>query len=373
MAMICLSAASLSAQRVMSTVDVTGTGVWYADSIRAAGTSIAPALRLEWPSATLAGSFTLSHLSGGGSSIQGGVAPSLFTPSIGPFSAELAGSVGGSSHHDGTRTGAALGLMRVYATKGDAAAWAGAGGGSTWDGSVWRRVRQKEVGAWIERNNVTTVATVAPVVVEDTLSYTDTELSLRYATSGYELGLTGGWRSGSVGLEIGGTSRTWGSLSALAWISSRVAIVASAGSYPVDFTQGYPGGRYATLALRIASRGVRRSSETTFTREVGSDRTVADARPIATDFAVQTASGRHRTIRIEARGAQTVEINSDFTRWRPTRLERSANGSWVLSLPLAAGTYQVNIRIDGGAWVAPPGLLTSTDEFGGVVGILVVE
>jgi hypothetical protein len=33
----------------------------------------------------------------------------------------------------------------------------------------------------------------------------------------------------------------------------------------------------------------------------------------------------------------------------------------------------MNVRVDGGGWLAPPGLTTVVDEFGGVVGILVIE
>ena len=372
--MISLSAASVSAQRVMSTIDLTGTGVWYADSIRAAGTSIAPAIRFDWPNATLAGSFAFSQLGRTGSSIQGSVAPTVSTPSLGPFSAELEGSFGGSSHHDGTKTGAALGMTRLYAARANASAWVGIGGGGTWDGSVWRRVSQREAGAWLERNNTAALLTVAPIVVEDTLSYTDTQLSLHYTPTNkdFEFGFTGGWRAGSVGPEIGGTARTWGSLSGSVWLSSRVAIVASAGTYPVDFTQGYPGGRFATLSLRFASRGVRRSSETVTTHDIGSDRT-EPSRPMATDFVVHAEESPRHTIRIEARGAQTVEINGDFTQWRPKNLIQKPDGAWAVSIPIVPGAHQVNIRIDGGAWVAPPGLLTSTDEFGGIVGILIIE
>jgi len=372
--MISLSAASVSAQRVMSSIDLTGTGVWYADSIRAAGTSIAPAIRLDWPAATLAGSFAFSHLGKSGSSIQGSVMPSLITPNLGPFSAELEGSFGGSSHHDGTKTGAALGMTRLYAGRANASAWVGIGGGGTWDGSVWRSVGQRELGAWLERNNTSAVLTVAPIVVEDTLSYTDTQLSVHQALKNkdFEFGFTGGWRAGSVGPEIGGTARLWGSLSGSVWLASRVAIVASAGTYPVDFTQGYPGGRFATVALRFASHGIRRSAETVATRDVGSDRTDS-SRPMVTGFGVHAEESPRQTIRVEARGAQTVEINGDFTQWRPKNLIRKPDGTWAVSLPIVPGVHQVNIRIDGGAWVAPPGLLTSTDEFGGIVGILVIE
>jgi hypothetical protein len=33
----------------------------------------------------------------------------------------------------------------------------------------------------------------------------------------------------------------------------------------------------------------------------------------------------------------------------------------------------MNVRLDGGNWLVPAGLLTVLDEFGGTVGLLVVE
>jgi hypothetical protein len=33
----------------------------------------------------------------------------------------------------------------------------------------------------------------------------------------------------------------------------------------------------------------------------------------------------------------------------------------------------MNIRLDGGPWTVPPGLLAMLDEFGGSVGLLVVQ
>jgi hypothetical protein len=31
------------------------------------------------------------------------------------------------------------------------------------------------------------------------------------------------------------------------------------------------------------------------------------------------------------------------------------------------------VRVDGGSWVAPPGLTTMSDDFAGEVGLLVIE
>ena len=374
-AMTSTLAPKLSAQRVMSSVDVSGTGVWYADSVRSTGTSLAPAIRLDWPNATLSASLSMSRLGGGASSLQGTFAPSLFTPSIGPLSAELAGSFGGSSHNDGTKTGAAMGISRAYASFLHGGAFAGFGVGGTWDGALWRRVRQTEAGAWFERNEFTALATVSPVVVEDTLRYTDTQFALRYPTSAFEVGVTAGLRSGMVGAEIGGTSRTWGSVTGMVWFSPRMAIVANAGTYPIDFTQGYPGGRFISLSLRIASLGTRPLPRSETASQSSADRALLAPTPPtgATELVVRKDAGTQRTLRVNARTARSVEINGDFTRWQPVRLTRDADGWWSLSLSIPPGTYQMNIRVDGGAWLAPPGLLTATDEFGGVAGILVVE
>ena len=69
----------------------------------------------------------------------------------------------------------------------------------------------------------------------------------------------------------------------------------------------------------------------------------------------------------------TVEITGDFTQWDPVRLTRGSDGSWTAVFPISAGTHQLNVRVDGGAWRVPPGLLAATDEFGGAVGILTIE
>jgi hypothetical protein len=44
-----------------------------------------------------------------------------------------------------------------------------------------------------------------------------------------------------------------------------------------------------------------------------------------------------------------------------------------VSVPIKKGKYQMNIRVDGGQWIVPPGLLSMADEFGGAIGLLVIE
>jgi len=362
-----------SAQRVTSSLDVSGTGVWYADTIRSSGSSLDPAFRLDWSHATVGAFGMLSRLGGSDISAQGTLVPSVFTPSIGPFTLELGGSLGGSRHQDGTRTGQLLGITRAYLMAAPAGGWIGGGAGRTWDGATWRKVRQTEAGVWTQRSNLTVLGSVSPVVVDDTLHYTDVQASLRYPQGAFELGLAIGTRSGSVGPAVGGTSRSWGTVSLVAWLTSRLALVGSGGNYPVDLTQGFPGGRFVTLALRIGSRENRAVESATSSARQLTAAAEATVNAGIKSFEVRTVRGTQRVLRVHAPSARAVEINGDFTQWRAIQLTRGSDDWWSATLPIAAGTYQMNVRIDGGAWLAPPGLMTSTDEFAGVVGILIVE
>lgn len=364
--------AGARAQRVLSSVDISQTTIRYADSVNATGASISPAFRVDWSRATLAASVDISALAGK-ASMQGTIAPSVFTPRLGGVFAELAGSFGGSTHEDGTHTGQMLAIGRgYYAPVANVGVWIGAGSGQTWDGVAWRGITQGEIGAWIDRSRLTTLVTVTPVRVSDSIRYSDLEVALRYPGTSFEIGGSIGARAGSSGLVPGENQRAWGMVSATRWLSRRIAIVASAGSYPVDLTQGFPGGRFAAIAFRIASPNTRRVTEPAPSINQSST-SASGADSPAASFEVRTTAGNRRVIRMNAPNASRVEISGDFTQWQPVSLARGADGRWSVTQSIPRGTYQVTIRIDGGAWVAPPGLLASRDELGAIVGILTIE
>jgi hypothetical protein len=54
-------------------------------------------------------------------------------------------------------------------------------------------------------------------------------------------------------------------------------------------------------------------------------------------------------------------------------LVRDDDGRWRLEIIVPAGTHRFNLRVDGGAWGAPPEVPTVHDDFGGVVGLLVLN
>jgi hypothetical protein len=66
-------------------------------------------------------------------------------------------------------------------------------------------------------------------------------------------------------------------------------------------------------------------------------------------------------------------MTGDFTQWAPVNLQRLNDGWWGAPVPIEPGTYQMNLRIDGGPWRVPAGMLSMKDEFGGVTGLLVIE
>lgn len=83
---------------------------------------------------------------------------------------------------------------------------------------------------------------------------------------------------------------------------------------------------------------------------------------------VPITDGHRFRIRIPA--ATRVELNGDFTNWQPVELGRTEADLWETTLPVGAGVYHVNLRIDGGTWIVPAGLAAADDGFGGHAGVL---
>jgi hypothetical protein len=84
------------------------------------------------------------------------------------------------------------------------------------------------------------------------------------------------------------------------------------------------------------------------------------------------APGMHKIV-IRVGGVETVDVMGDFSDWAPLTLVRRGRDLWELSIPMSPGMHQINIRVDRGAWVAPPNLPTVKDGFNGEVGLLVVN
>ncbi|HEX9894855.1 MAG TPA: glycogen-binding domain-containing protein [Gemmatimonadales bacterium] len=372
-ALVALSAlrpGAVAAQRVSSTFDLSGVKLRYADTVDAGAATLSPSLTFSWPRGSADVAASLSQFDTGDWAAQGSLVGAVFVPVARWLAGEVAGSTGGSAHQDGTSTGQGLGTARAHVLTPDAGLWIGGGIGRVWDGDLWQGLRHAEAGGWARLGRAALLATVSPTAVGDTTRYTDAQVFVRWTMARLELGGSAGWRFGSRLPAYGGGGTAWGSANAVLWITSRIAVVAGGGSYPVDPTQGFPGGRYASVGLRLSSR--QRTPEAGWAGRQARESAEAIARG-ATDFVVSAAPDGERTLRVRAPSAQRVEISGDFTGWKPIGLAPAGDGWWTVVVPIAPGTYQVSIRLDGGKWLVPPGLMAIIDEFGGAAGLLVIE
>jgi hypothetical protein len=132
-------------------------------------------------------------------------------------------------------------------------------------------------------------------------------------------------------------------------------------------TPGFAG--FIGVPRRSLSAGLRFSSATFASRSV-------DRRPMetaSTAFIVKRESkGRYR-LRIRVPNAKAVELASDCTGWKPIGLSHADGDAWEVIIPVSAGAHFVNVRVDGGTWIVPPGLIAKTDDFAGAVGVFVVD
>ena len=84
-----------------------------------------------------------------------------------------------------------------------------------------------------------------------------------------------------------------------------------------------------------------------------------------------SADGGATVLRVNAPGAQRVDLMGDLTDWSPVPLERKGD-QWEVRLTTTPGSHHVMLRIDGGAWLVPSNLPRIGDELGGAVGLLVI-
>ena len=375
-AAVCLSPAAAAAQRVVPVLDVGASSVRYADSVTIAATVLNPSLRIESNASTITASGMYSQSASGAWTTQGVVSASAFIPLAARLHAELVGSAGGSGHQDATRTGELLGVARAHVLGAAHGAWIGAGAGRTLDGSTWHELALAELGAWVTTGSSMYVATLAPTSVGDaagtSLRYTDVSAAARWVDARSEVTASVGARAGR-GLQVpGGGGSAWGNLSGAFWLTGTLAVTAGAGSYPIDYAQGYPGGRFASLGLRVAQPPSSRVARGAGERSTAVVQQAAAA-PVL-ELAVGPAAYRgYRTLAVRAGAAASVELVADFTGWQPVQLTRRSDGRWTATLAVPAGMHEVAVRVDGGAWLAPPGLTTIRDELGGVLALLLVR
>jgi hypothetical protein len=186
------------------------------------------------------------------------------------------------------------------------------------------------------------------------VSYLDLESGAAWAYGRASADLTGGAR-----LVAGRRPAGWARTGVGVRVGPVSVLTASLGFSAADPVLHSRAGPFVALSVQLVPRATSPAPP---------------VRPAAVRRAVRLtplSSGGYR-LSLRLPGAGRAEIAGDFTDWQPVELT-SRGGWWELARPLAPGTYHLDVRLDGGSWTAPPGLLTVPDEFGGSVGVLVVE
>jgi Carbohydrate-binding module 48 (Isoamylase N-terminal domain) len=349
------------AQRIQNSLDVGGVGIQYADTLSAVAATVTPHLVGDWGNRIADLTGTYSQL-GADWSMQGQASGSVFTP-LKFLVGELAGFVGGSAHRDGSRTGEFLLNGRVHAEERFGELFLGAGAGSAWFADEGRTMLLAEAGVSRPVGAGTVTLTLTPVTMGDSIRYADGQVGISSPGKNMDLDASAGVRFGDQLTSLGGKTRVWANATAAVWISSQAALVIAGGNYPIDPTQGFPGGRFVSLAIRL--RYPRRNIVSPLHDSVEMEAT-------AISFAIEKRD-EIVTFKVLSPLARNVELAADFTEWAPQQMTRAGGGWWLVSEPLKPGKYEINLRVNGGKWVVPPGLLEMLDEFGGSVGLLVVD
>jgi hypothetical protein len=359
----------MAAQETTVRADVSASTVRYGESMRTTAIGFTPEVVANWPRAIFRVVGSYSQLSGGGSALQGSGGFSLYTPNAGPLMAELE-AFGGGSRTGSSSTNQVLGIVRAHVGGVAAGAWIGAGLGAGSDGLDRHPSRQGEFGGWIGRGAARASFSLAPTVIDDTVRYTDVNVSTGAYTRRFEITAVAGARSGSHPGISGTPVRSWASATLTSRITAQLALIAGAGRYPVDLTQGFPGGPYASVGVRIGSAF---SLPGDFIATSPPPRTRPP--PPMNDgplgpLQVTTLPNGRRLLFVRAQGAQSIELTGDFNQWRPIPMLSRPDDWWSVELDLSRGRYELAIRVDGSRWSAPPGLLSIRDEFGGEAGLL---
>jgi hypothetical protein len=336
---------------------------------------------VAWPaprSWSLAGETAI--LSGGaGARWQAG----LGLGEIGPLHAELrAGALSRFAHGDWP-SGRSEG--RLWLGVPGLGGWLAAG--RTWDFEDGPAAAVVSLGGWAEREGLTVTAQLEQIrlfendaspapphdssgavavpvdrtrspqsaLAGDAPSGASARLGVRWARSRWTLDLAGGvtgrrsvapyrWAQGALAMTI----------------HRGLAAFVTAGSPAPQWQSLDPvGDRRASLGLRL----------TGWSRVVG-----VAARPAgALEWRMRRVEGEWHSITVRAPGAHAVETMGDVTGWVPVALQRVGDDRWRLGLRMTPGVHELNLRVDGGPWLPPPGVPSRADGYSGEVGVIVVE
>jgi hypothetical protein len=370
--------------QLVGTVDM-GAGTYHPDRALAGGVaSVAPTLQMGVGPLRLAGAGVYSDAPGGRWNFQGTSTAHLRSPRLGILRGEVLGQVDWTWHHRVKGSTTLGGEVRAYVSPSSQSVfWIGRGLGKAWSLNQGRPLGRTLVGGSARLGPVRLGVSVASTTFDlmrggnlgdrtqgDSVFALADTLRRELHTDFTDAIVSGHWELASLGFDLSvgrRFSRTtpeitvWG-VSAVRSLGPRVGLVVSAGRAGSDPVTALPGSRYVVAGLRL----------TLGTSALPPLIESPHASPAAR-FRIGPSRLTGREIRLSAPGAQTVELAGDFTDWRPVALEPAPEGEWRVVLPIAPGLHRIAIRVNRGAWQAPPDTRTVVSEFGTRIGEVVIE
>ncbi len=356
--------------QVTANVEAGFSEVQYDGFLASAAASISPTLRWEHPRGRgfLSARGTYLRFESGNHSLDGSATGSWFTPLARHWRGEVGVAAGASDYANFASFNHGVAEARLHLMDGDRGGWFGATLGRSSFGSGPRRVTVVAMGVWLLRADRTLFVSLDRSFVGET-AYTDLRSSARWRGAGIAL-------EGIVGARLwsrGGGRGVSGEGSAILTLGRQAALVVSAGRYPTDAVSGSIAGRYVTAALRLGTISVRRPPAPVF---LASPHASGSNGSITTDTRLEIQERQDDDVRLTlyAPGATAVEISGDFTDWRPVPLSRNpGNGdAWWATFRIPPGMHRINVRRDGGPWMAPGGTTRSVDDYDGEVGVFIL-
>ena len=338
-----------------------GSIVQYEGFLTSAAATLTPAVQYDARNLSLGGQASWTVFESGNQILQVNGAAGWLSPQRDSWRFELSGAAGVSRYAQQTAASHVLARSRLHFLQPRYGTWLSAATGATVDSSTFVPV-EVAVGVWTVREPLSLMASVTAVWI-DTESQTDIAATARWTRGRMELEARAGVRD-----AIG-----WGELAGSLPLTTQISFSISGGSYPTDRVRRVLGATYVAAGLRIGLNRAERMSLSTLPAELAAARRRTLNPGGAQPRLEISAAGEDRVLRIHAAGAASVEVMGDFTDWNPLRLTGAGNGIWEARLQLPAGVHRLNVRIDGGEWVVPAGVRAEADDFGTVVGVIVVR
>ena len=366
----CGAGAQAVIAQVTPTLDAGISAVKYDGFLLSGAASVTPSIRWDHPRGrgVVSARGTYLRFESGNRSLDFSIRGSWFTPLARRWRGELGLGVGASDYASIASFSHGVAEARIHLMERDHGGWVATTLGRASIGGGGRPVAVVAMGAWLLHSDLTMFASFDRSFVGDT-AYSDLRSSARLQRGNLALEGTLGARVLSRGAGRG----AYGEGSATVILGRRTALVLAAGRYPTDVLTGSIAGRYVSAAIRLGAMGFRRPP---VRPRPGIPHGGANGSAVSAEARLQIDAGPDDAVRLTlfAPGAGTVEISGDFTDWRPIELSRSATDrdAWEGTFRIPRGIHRINVRRDGGRWMAPAGTTRSPDDFDGEVGVFLL-